>query len=117
MKNINYLNYFFVGVPIVLIVLGFLSNQSNGELIGYGLLFTILTGLFQVVFGIVMLVDEPADKNLKLYIKGVLLFFSILIINILISLPYDIFLDYLLLVLPPILAIYFSLITYKKAHK
>jgi hypothetical protein len=117
MKAINYLNYFFVGFPILLITLGFVSKQSNGELIGYGLLFTVLTGLFQIVFGITMLIDEPNDKNLKMYIRGVILFFSILIINSIVNLPYDIFLDYLLIIIPPILAIYFTIITYKKANK
>lgn len=81
MKNINYLNYFFVGIPVVLILFGYLTSQSSGNLIGCGLLFTILTGLFQIVIGAKMLIDEPNDKMLQTYIISVILFFTILVFN------------------------------------
>ncbi|OIV43293.1 hypothetical protein [Flavobacterium johnsoniae] len=114
MKAINYLNYFFVGLPLLLVVLGILTKESNGNLIGTGLLFTILTGLFQLVFGIKMLIDEPQDKNLKYYFRGVVLFFSLWLIN---GLIFNIEIVYFIIfILPIILAIFFSTITYKKAH-
>jgi hypothetical protein len=114
MKTINYLNYFFVGLPLLLVVLGILTKESNGNLIGTGLLFTILTGLFQLVFGIKMLIDEPQDKNLKYYFRGVVLFFSLWFIN---GLMFNIEIVYFIIfILPIILAIFFSTITYKKAH-
>lgn len=114
MKAINYLNYFFVGFPILLISIGLITNEQSGDLTGYGLLFTILTGLFQVVFGIKMLIDEPSDKSLQYYIKGVVFFFLLWFVNGLI-LNYD-FIYFILYTIPPILAVYFSTITYKKAQ-
>lgn len=115
MKSINYLNYFFVGVPIFLVVMGILTNESSGNLIGSALFFLILTGLFQVVFGIKMLIDDPKDKNLQYYIKGVSFFFALWLINGTI-LNFD-FIYYILFPIPIVLAIYFSTITYKKANK
>jgi hypothetical protein len=115
MKNLNYLNYFFVGIPALLISLGYITNQSSGNLIGCGLLFMILTGLFQIVIGIKMLIDEPKDKMLQIYIISIILFFMTLIINGLIL--YSDILYFGLLLVPPILAIYLSIIIYKKANK
>ena len=115
MKAINYLNYFFVGLPITLILLGFLIAPHQGNLIGYGLFSTIFTGLFQVVIGIQMLIDEPHDKMLQTYIAIVILFFVILLFNVL-NLNSDI-LYFILLFIPPVLAIYLSLLIYKKANK
>ena len=115
MKAINYLNYFFVGTPVLLIAFGILTNESSGNITGSGFLFLIVTGLFQVVFGIKMLIDEPKDKSLQYYIKGVGCFFTIWIING-VFLSYEI-IYFILFTMPFILAIYFSTITYKKAHK
>ncbi|MBB4803766.1 hypothetical protein HNP37_003841 [Flavobacterium nitrogenifigens] len=115
MKAINYLNYFFVGTPFILILFGLLSNESSGNITGSGFLFLILTGLFQVIFGIKMLIDEPKDKNLQYYITGVCFFFVLWFINGFI-LNYQI-LYFILFVIPIILAIFFSTITYKKAHQ
>lgn len=115
MKAINYLNYFFVGTPVLLIAFGILTNESSGNITGSGFLFLILTGLFQVVFGIKMLIDEPKDKSLQYYIKGVCLFFALWFINGVI-LNYQI-LYFILFVIPFILTAFFSTITYKKAHK
>ncbi|RKR10822.1 hypothetical protein C8C83_2512 [Flavobacterium sp. 90] len=114
MKAINYLNYFFVGFPILLISIGLITNEQSGNLTGSGLLFTMLTGLFQVIFGIKMLIDEPSDKNLQYYIKGVVFFFLLWFVN---GLIFNIdFIYFILFIIPPILAVYFSTITYKKAH-
>lgn len=115
MKNINYLNYFFVGIPTLLISLGYITNESSGNLIGYGLLFMILTGLFQVIIGIKILIDEPHDKMLQVYIASVILFFVAWIINALIL--YSDILYFILIFIPPVLAIYLSIIIYKKANK
>ncbi|MBF4485907.1 MULTISPECIES: hypothetical protein [unclassified Flavobacterium] len=112
MKAINYLNYFFVGMPILLILIGLISSA---EIACCGLLSTILTGLFQLIFGIKMLIDEPQDKNLQNYINGVIFFFLLLFVNALI-LSWE-FVYLILVTIPPILAIYFSYITFKKAHQ
>jgi uncharacterized membrane protein len=115
MKAINYLNYFFVGVPTLLISLGYITNQSSGNLIGSGLFFMILTGLFQVVIGIQMLIDEPKNKYPKIYIVAVILFFLMLLINV--QLLYSDLIYFILPFIPPVLAIYLSVIIYKKAYK
>lgn len=114
MKAINYLNYFFVSVPLFLIALGLITNEGSGNLAGSGMLFFILTGLFQLIFGIKMLIDEPRDKSLRFYILAVLLFFLLWFVNTVII--YHDFISYILYLIPPILAVYFSTITYKKAH-
>lgn len=109
MKNLNYLNYFFVGLPITLCLLGFI----DGSFMYFGLLFTICTGFFQVLVGIKMLLNEPKNWYFRAYIISVFLFFVLLLIGyeseptiyILYSIP-----------IPPILAIYLSILIYKKAN-
>ena len=108
MKNLNYLNYFFVGFPIALCLIGFADN----DFLCFGLLSTTLKGLFQVIVGIKMLQDEPNDKNLQIYIIAVIAFFATLFIISKVGL-YD-WINYILLSVPPILAIYLSIIIYKK---
>ena len=115
MKTLNYLNFFFVGSPITLILLGLLFDPQQGNLIGYGLFSTILTGLFQVVIGIQMLIDEPKNKYLKIYTVAVILFFLMLLINV--QLLYSDLIYFILPFIPPVLAIYLSVIIYKKAYK
>ncbi|CAD0005686.1 MULTISPECIES: hypothetical protein [Flavobacterium] len=111
MKTINYFNYFFVSIPIffclmAIINIGFLS---------YAMLSTILTGIFQIVIGLKMYVHEPHDKNLQTYFASVLLFFVSLIIICKMGL-YDL-LNYILFGIPPVIAIYLSLIIYEKAYQ
>ena len=115
MKSLNYLNYFFVGLPVTLILLGFLIDPQRGNLIGYGLFSTILTGLFQVIICIKMLIDEPKDKYLKTYIVSVILFFLMWLINV--QLLYSDIIYFILLFIPPILALFLSIIIYKKTNK
>ncbi len=115
MKILNYLNCFFVGLPVTLILLGFLINPQEGNLIGYGLFLTILAGLFQVVIGIQMLIDEPKDKYLKIYIVSVILFFLIWLLNAQ-FLNSDI-LYFILMFIPLVLTLFLSIIIYKKANK
>ncbi|MEO7976270.1 hypothetical protein [Flavobacterium sp.] len=108
MKSLNYLNYFFIGLPIffcliAIINIGFLS---------YAMLSTILTGIFQVVIGLKMLIDEPHNKSLQIYAASVALFFISLIVICKMEL-YD-FLNYTLFGIPPVIAIYLSVIIYKK---
>lgn len=110
MKTINYFNYFFVGVPIffclmAIINIGFLS---------YAMLSLLLTGIFQITIGIKMLVNEPQDKNLQTYAASILLFFITLIVICKMEL-YDL-LNYILFGIPPLIAIFLSIVIYKKAY-
>ncbi|MBS7255361.1 hypothetical protein [Flavobacterium branchiicola] len=111
MKNINYLNYFFVGIPALIFLLAFLEII---DFTVFGLLFSILTGLFQVTIGGCMLSDEPKNKHLQTYIVGVVLYFVIICINPISSHDLKI---YFLTGIPAILAFYISILIYKKAHK
>ena len=108
MKNLFKLNLFFVGIPIILCLFG-LINENYYYL---GLISTILTGIFQVVISIKMIQDEPNDKNIKIYLAGVILFFFTLFIVS--KIDFSDSLKYILLLIPPILAIYLSIIIYKK---
>lgn len=112
MKNLNYLNYFFVGTPILLILTGTLFAKSLVALIGFGILFLIITGVFQIITGISLLLDQPKDKLLQVYISLVVLFFLTFTFNLNI-LESDI-LYFILIPVPPILAIYFSVLIYTK---
>lgn len=114
MKILNCLNIFFVGIPLILIALGFITQENNGNLIAQGLMFTTLTGLFQVVSGAILIIFNPKDKMLKWYLFGVFLFFFCWICNS--NIIYIPILEYAQFALPPILAIYFSVIIYKKAN-
>jgi choline-glycine betaine transporter len=78
----------------------------------FALCATMITGFLQFSIGVKMLVDTPHDKNLQLYVGGVILFFLLLLINHLIN--YNDFLSYTLLPIPFLLAIYISTIIYKK---
>lgn len=111
MKNINYLNYFFVGVPAIIFLLAFLEIL---DFIVFGLLFSILTGLFQVTIGGCMFFDEPRNKYLQAYIIGVFFYFAMICINPISS--HDIK-TYFLMGTPAILALHLSVLIYKKAHQ
>lgn len=116
MKNINYLNYFFVGVPAILFSIDFIDPQHSPSVFyAIGLLFSILTGLFQITIGGSMLMDEPKDKSLQLYIYGVILYFILICINP--YLPKHDFKIYFFVALPVLLAIHLTIIIYKKAHQ
>ena len=112
MKILNYLNILLVGIPIILIAFGFITQQSSGNLVGSGLLFVMLTGLFQVIIGALLLLNDPKDKMLRRYNGGVLFFVFCWICNA--NIYYIQILEYAQFVLPPILAIYFSVLIFKK---
>uniref|UniRef100_UPI00404A0A5D hypothetical protein n=1 Tax=Gelidibacter sp. TaxID=2018083 RepID=UPI00404A0A5D len=109
MKNIYRLNLVVVGIPIVFSLFGLI----NTDFIFYALLSTMLTGFVQAIIGLKMLIDEPKDKKLQLYIKSVLIFFLLWFIignsNII---SHEI--DYLIAVIPILLAIFLTYIIYKK---
>jgi len=112
MKNINYMNYFFVGIPAIIFLLAFFEIT---DLIVFALLFSILTGLFQVTIGGCMLIDEPHHKNLQFYVIGVIFYFVMLCVNP--YLPGHDFKIYFFFGMPAILALHLTLIIYKKANK
>ncbi|OWP84095.1 hypothetical protein BWK59_07155 [Flavobacterium davisii] len=107
MRNLVHLNLFFVGLPIILCLIGIIYEAF----LIWGLVSTILTGLFQLIAGTSLLFRNPKNKYLQAYIIGVVFFFTLWFLDIkLFKYSYT---NTLLLTFPPILAIYFTIIIYK----
>ncbi|OIQ21124.1 MAG: hypothetical protein BM557_05060 [Flavobacterium sp. MedPE-SWcel] len=100
MRNFN---YFFVGVPAILGLLGFIFEG----LWAIAALFMILTGLVQIVSAFVWTFDDRLNNLLKLYWLLTVSFFLMWI-----------FTDWLWIwVLPPCIAIYFTIILHYQFNK
>jgi|GEM_PF-2987035 len=105
MKALYILNYFIVDIPPAMMLAGYLFEET---LIYYGLWLTLLTGAFQVVVGIGMFIDSFFEHRLiQIYLAGVTLFFLFWFIT-----EWE-----WLLVMPPALAIYMTVILYIEAKK
>ncbi|MFH6998955.1 hypothetical protein ACHRVZ_13545 [Flavobacterium sp. FlaQc-57] len=112
MKIIKYINTFAIGLPFLILLTW--PFFEEGALI-FALLSTMLTGLLQFLLAIKMLADNPNDKELQYYTLGVISFFLLWLVNHLIG--YNIFINYILCPAPLLLAIYLSMIIYKKVDK
>jgi heme A synthase len=110
MKNLFKLNLFFIGVPSILMAIGI----ANDKYLFYGLLFSILTGLFQVVVGLKMASNYRNDNGPKIYLLGVVLYFTLWFIFS--SINYKYYSHYILFIMPAILALYLSVLIYKKIN-
>lgn len=112
MKAIIYFNYFFVGFPLVLGGIGLI----DGKFLFYGLLFTILTGAFQLFTGIGLFLKNPNEILIQRYLLTVILYFIFLFF-----LDHSIFgalFEYVLFGIPTLLAFYFTIILhYKSTNK
>jgi hypothetical protein len=75
----------------------------------------IITGILQLIIGIIYWIKFKKDLNIKIYYTLVLLFFSLWYFNE--NIFYIDKLTWPLISMPPILAIYLSIIIYKKANK
>jgi hypothetical protein len=111
MKIINYINSFLVGIPAVIFLLALLKII---DLTVFGLLFIIVTGLFQVTVSGYMLFNEPQNKYLQLYIIGIIFYFVMICIDPISSHDFE---TYFEIATPATLAIYLSILIYKKAYK
>jgi hypothetical protein len=104
MKSILHLNYFFVGTPILLGLLGFICDP----LFFFAAIISIFTGFFQVIYAIALFIEKDfRDIYLTIYLIVTILFF-ILWINT----SWD-----WIWAMPPILAIYLSAIFFIEAKK
>ena len=73
----------------------------------------MLTGFVQVIIGLKMLIDEPKDRKLKVYIGSVILFF--LLWYLIANTSFDTEeIYYFLFLIPIFLASFLSYIIYKK---
>ena len=109
MKAIHQLNIFAVGFPLLLGLMGIFFQ----DLLFYALISTMLTGLIQVVLGIWLLFHYSKDNNPKLYLGSVIAYFSLWFIVSNSGLDFKYF-TFIFTITPIVLAIYLSLIIYKK---
>ena len=115
MKTIKYLNTIAIGTPIILASIGYFTNDLSGNYYGFALFSTILTGFIQLILGIILLFKFKENIHSKIYFIGVILFFSLWIWSPSIG-KVDYF-TYTLIYIPPILAIYLSVLIYKTPNK
>ncbi|MEO8773516.1 MAG: hypothetical protein ABI263_04080 [Gelidibacter sp.] len=109
MRRIHYFNIFAIGLPLLLALVGFISE----DFFFYALISTMLTGFIQVVLGIYLFFDDPKDHKIKIYLGCVVTYFSLwlLIGNSALNSGY---LNYILILTPITLAIYLTIIILKK---
>lgn len=122
MKSLKYINTFAICLPIIL---GLLSFIEKGFLF-WCLLSTILTGKLQIITGVYLILRNPKNHYLQLYFSGVLFFFgfwfykaiqnSEIIFDTINEILYDKISSPYFIAIPPALAIYLSLIIYKKLY-
>ncbi|MFY0483480.1 hypothetical protein ACI6PS_12825 [Flavobacterium sp. PLA-1-15] len=112
MKTIKYINTFAISLPIILALIGIIINDTTGNYFGYALFSTMLTGFLQVMLGLTLFFTNTNNKPITIYLSAVVLFFLLWYLNTN-FIDYDV-LNYCLFAAPPILAVYLSLIIYKK---
>ena len=115
MGIIKTLNSIAIGIPIVLALIGYFTNDLSGNYFGFALFSTILTGFIQLILGIILLFKFKENIHYKIYFLGVIMFFSIWIWCPIIN-KVDYF-TYTLIYIQPILAIYLSILIYKTPNK
>ena len=109
MKIIKYMNTFAIALPF-LIALTYPIIEENA--IFFSLYSTMVTGFIQVILGITLFLKNPKDKFFKAYLISVLLFFGLWYFNM--NVYYVNFLTNFLIPIPLILAIYLSVLIYRK---
>ena len=108
MKTIKILNTFAVGLPLLLAIISLIVN----ELLIIAAYSTMITGAIQLLLGLFLFMKEPRNKYLILYLLVVIAFFSLWYYNV--SISYCDYLGYILFPIPLLLAIYLSILIYKK---
>ncbi len=109
MEKIKYLNLFAIGLPITILITYPMFKEGA---FAFAALSTILTGFIQVIIGLHLVIHDPSNKFLHIYFGSVIAFFSIWYINSLID--YNDIITFSLLPIPLLLAIYLTIIIYKK---
>jgi len=114
MKTIKILNTIAVGIPIMLMLIGIIKQDSAGEFIGYALFSTMFTGFVQVILGIILLIKFPKYMHYQIYLTGVGGYFVLWFISSEFDLQ-DGF-AYFLFSIPPFLAMYLSILIYSRPN-
>lgn len=113
MKTLNKINYYVVGIPVTMCLIGYLFKNILGMLLFFGALFTMITGAYQLIIGIYLFLKDKQNINLQVYLISVILFFSFWYWNT--HVKYVEAMTYILIIIPVILCIFFSNILYKKS--
>jgi hypothetical protein len=108
MKALNYLNYFFVGMPLLFCCIAIFDFGF----LFYALLFSILTGAFQLITGLILFFVNLKDNRLQIYLIIVGLYFILWRVSD--QWNYEGVSIYVLFAIPILLAFYFSIILDKK---
>jgi len=101
MKTLKYVNAFALGLPLILVLIGFADN----DLWFFALLSTMVTGFLQVLVALILLFWIPRSIHLYIYFFFTILFFVL-------WLGFEI--EYWLFVLPALLAIYLTYILFNQ---
>ena len=109
MKAIKNINTFAIGLPFLILLTYPIAKESAYF---FALFSTMATGFIQVLLAIKLIVREPSNRNLQIYFAGVIFFFCLWFINS--QIYYNDTIDYILFGIPPVLAIYLSILIYKK---
>ncbi len=109
MKYLKILNTLAIGIPIMILVT--YPIFKDGALF-WGLFSMMLTGLIQVIVGLILLLKDPRNCYFISYILIVILFFGLGYFNM--NVYYSDFLTFLLFPIPLLLAIYLSILIYKR---
>ena len=110
MKTIKNANLFAIAIPLLILVT--YPIYKEGSLL-FALLSTMITGFIQVIIGLKLLFDEPTNRHNQIYIGTTIAFFTLWFINT--KIGYNDVITYILLPIPVILAIYLSILIYKKS--
>jgi hypothetical protein len=111
MKIIKNLNTLAIGIPIFILLFGIISKGA----LMLSVISTILTGFIQLILGIILLFKFKENIHYKIYFISVIILFSLWIWSPTIN-KVDYF-TYTLIYIPPILAIYLSILIYKTPNK
>ena len=108
MKTIKYLNTIAIGIPLILTILSIIDNG----LIILAVYSTMITGAIQVLLGLIILINELRNKYVLLYFSVVIIFFALWYFNV--KIIYSDLITFTLFPIPLLLAIYLSVLIYKK---
>lgn len=111
MKTIKQINSIAIAIPLLLLIYGFI-DETGFYLSAYS---TMLTGLLQIIIGLLYWYKYKNDINIKIYFLLVITFFSLWYYNE--NILYIDKLAYILFTTPPILCIYLSIIIHLKKEK
>ena len=111
MKSIKITNSIAIGLPILLLLIGIIINDTARNYIAYFLYSLMITGFLQIILGLILLFKNPKSIFYNVYILAVIIFFALWYINV--KIFYSDILSIILIPIPILLAIYLSILIYK----